>query len=209
MTLKIPVLAEIKSDKDADSMEFRTNMKESYNVPDSTYISEFSGGSTSIIPNDVNDKEICAAEPKDINLGTAVIARFSARKISSCIIASEPTRSICSFTIALLVVFSYIDKPVFGWNLVKSESIVASRPLYILLLTDLSIIFARLHIERRKILEYENERETTISASREGQTWDSAVKVLENGLVVYQIIRAVFIDFSIYTVVVVLGLSFV
>ncbi|CAM8979025.1 unnamed protein product [Rhodiola kirilowii] len=159
---------------------------------------------SSIIRNTVNDQEIYPTQPKSRN----VAATFSARKISSCIIASEPTRSICSLTIALLVVFSYIDKPVLGWNLVKSESIVASRPLYILLLTDLSIIFARLHLERRKIIEYADEEQTT-STSREGQTWAGAVKVLENGLVVYQTIRAVFIDFSIYTVVVVLGLSFV
>ncbi|KAL9666519.1 hypothetical protein QQ045_000853 [Rhodiola kirilowii] len=160
---------------------------------------------SSIIRNPVNDQEIYPTQPNSRNVAAAT---FSARKISSCIIASEPTRSICSLTIALLVVFSYIDKPVLGWNLVKSESIVASRPLYILLLTDLSIIFARLHLERRKIIEYADEEQTT-STSREGQTWAGAVKVLENGLVVYQTIRAVFIDFSIYTVVVVLGLSFV
>uniref|UniRef100_A0A7N0VDF3 Uncharacterized protein n=1 Tax=Kalanchoe fedtschenkoi TaxID=63787 RepID=A0A7N0VDF3_KALFE len=190
-------------------------LKDSNETPESGYDSEISGApfvaatghsqASGIITNTVNDQEIYPTRPQSKTVTTT----FSARKISSCIIASEPTRSICSLTIALLVVFSYIDKPVLGWNLVKSESIVASRPLYILLLTDLSIIFARLHLERQKLLENVDEEEQKKSTTREAQTWAGAVKILENGLVVYQTVRAVFIDFSIYTVVVVLGLSFV
>ncbi len=41
----------------------------------------------------------------------------------------------------------------------------------------------------------------------ENQNWDGAVKVLERGLVAYQSVRAVFIDCSIYMVVVICGLS--
>lgn len=136
------------------------------------------------------------------------------KQISSCIMSSEATRIICSLTIALLVVLSYVDRPLLGRNLVKSESVVASRPFYILLLTDITILLARLSIERRRAMEKakeeEEEEEERMSRHEEdGQNWAGAIKVLETGLVVYQSICAVFMDFCVYAVVVICGLSFV
>ncbi|KAF5741686.1 hypothetical protein HS088_TW10G00690 [Tripterygium wilfordii] len=129
---------------------------------------------------------------------------FSSKLLNSCIVASEPTRAMCSLMIALLVVLSYVDYPLFGWNIVRSESIVASRPLYILLLMDVTIVLARVFYEKQK----EHGAQEGKVAPR-AHNWEGAEKLLERGLVAYQAIRGVFIDFSIYTVVVVCGLSFI
>ncbi|XP_042971022.1 uncharacterized protein LOC122303335 isoform X1 [Carya illinoinensis] len=130
---------------------------------------------------------------------------FTSKRIHSCIVASENTRVICSLIIAFLVVFSYVDYPLFGRNIVNSKSIVASRPLYILLLTDVSIVFARVYLEKRR--EFDEAEEERVVLQEDGQNWEKAEKVLERGLVAYQAIRAIFIDCSVYAVVVICGLS--
>ncbi|XP_041002225.1 uncharacterized protein LOC121247832 [Juglans microcarpa x Juglans regia] len=130
---------------------------------------------------------------------------FTSKRIHSCIVASENTRVTCSLIIAFLVVFSYVDYPLFGRNIVNSKSVVASRPLYILLLTDVTIVFARVYLEKRR--EFDEAEEERVALQEDGQNWEKAEKVLERGLVAYQAIRAIFIDCSVYAVVVICGLS--
>lgn len=90
--------------------------------------------------------------------------------------------------------------------MVRSESVVASKPLYILLLTDATIVVARMLAERQKD-SGEAEEECEKMKEADGHNWDAAVKVLERGLVFYQAFRAIFIDFSVYAVVVICGIS--
>ncbi|KAK4764972.1 hypothetical protein SAY86_026062 [Trapa natans] len=129
---------------------------------------------------------------------------FSSKRLNSCILESERTRGCCAFILAVLVVLSYVSYPLFGSHVVKSGSVVASRPLYILLLADVTIVFARLLSMPRNFEETAEERKVT---REENQNWVEAVKVLERGLVAYQTVRAIFIDCSIYMVVVICGLS--
>ncbi|KAF3450769.1 hypothetical protein FNV43_RR06858 [Rhamnella rubrinervis] len=141
---------------------------------------------------------------------------FTSKGLNTCIIATENTRIYCALVIGFLVVLSYIDYPLFGMNIVRSESVVASRPLYILLLTDMTIVLARLfYLETQRGL-VEAEEETKVAQARaqaqaqdDGENWEGAVKVLERGLVVYQAVRGFFIDCSVYIVVVVCGVSLV
>ncbi|XP_021736832.1 uncharacterized protein LOC110703344 isoform X1 [Chenopodium quinoa] len=128
---------------------------------------------------------------------------FSAKELSSCIIASETTRIICSVSIALLVVLSFIDYPVLGVNIVNSKSIIALRPLYLLLVTEITVIIAYLVFRRRR---YEASEEDTGVSKGGGVNWERA-ETLERGLVAHQTIRAVFIDFSVYVVIVICILS--
>lgn len=130
---------------------------------------------------------------------------FSCKQINSCIIASQGTRSFCALMIALLVVLSYIDDALLGINRVSSESVEALRPLYILLLTDVTIVLAHVFLKQQKQCE-EAEKER-VEPQEDGNNMTQAVQLMERSLVVYQTARAVFIDFSIYTVVVVCGLS--
>ncbi|XP_021829115.1 uncharacterized protein LOC110769445 [Prunus avium] len=146
------------------------------------------------------------APPTDTELAiTHRRARFfTSKRLNSCIVESESMRIFCGLIIAFLVVLSYVDYALFGVNLVKSESIVASRPLYIILLTDVTIVLARMILVRREDVEEER-----VVVPQDGHNWVEAVKLLERGLVVYQAIRGVFIDFSVYVVVVICGLSLV
>lgn len=120
---------------------------------------------------------------------------FSSRELNHCILASESTRALSSLIIALVVVLYYLI----------SKSVLASRPLYILLLTDVTIVFARL-CGGKTIAVEENEGEKG-KAPGDGHSWGDAVKLLERGLVAYQALRGAFIDCSIYLVVVVCGTS--
>ncbi|XP_050234202.1 uncharacterized protein LOC126682523 [Mercurialis annua] len=132
---------------------------------------------------------------------------FSSKRINASIIASERTRAICSLIVACLVVISYIDYPLFGINIVSSESFIASRPLYIILLTDVTIVFARLFREGENNGSEEVEVEKKEGIKDDGDNWDDAVKLLERGLVLYQAFRGIFIDCSVYLVVVICVLS--
>ncbi|KAF7134820.1 hypothetical protein RHSIM_Rhsim08G0221500 [Rhododendron simsii] len=129
---------------------------------------------------------------------------LNAKEINSCIVGSEIIRVFCAVIIALLVVLSNINLP---RNIVKSRSTIASRPLYILLLTDVIIVVVRL-LEKQRSLEKTQEEEKH-GMQGDGQNWAGAFKILEIGLVFYQIVRALFIDCSFYMVVVICGLSLV
>ena len=136
---------------------------------------------------------------------------FTSKRLNSSIIASETTRIFCALIIAFLVVLSYVDYPLFGRNIVRSESVVASRPLYILLLTDITIVFTLLYLENRDVRGLEDEEEEVMPQVQDdhGHNWAQAVKFMERGLVIYQAIRGIFIDCSVYAVVVICGLSLV
>ncbi|OMO66773.1 hypothetical protein COLO4_30382 [Corchorus olitorius] len=127
---------------------------------------------------------------------------FSSKRLNSCIIASERTRSFCALLISFLVLVSYIDFPLIG----RSQSIIASRPVYIILLTDVTVVLGRMFLNKEGEPE-DAEDEKAGSNLTNRQNWTGAVKLLERGLVAYQTIRALFIDFSIYAVVVICGLS--
>uniref|UniRef100_A0A803NZX4 Uncharacterized protein n=2 Tax=Cannabis sativa TaxID=3483 RepID=A0A803NZX4_CANSA len=152
-------------------------------------------------------------DEKEIKPSSNIVEKptiFTSKRLNSSIIASETTRIFCALIIALLVVLSYVDYAIFGRNIVRAESVVASRPLYILLLTDVTIVFARLYLENRGGYNSLEEEEEIMPQAQDdnGHNWIQAVKVLERGLVVYQAIRGIFIDFSFYAVVVICGLSF-
>ncbi|KAM7254652.1 hypothetical protein ACFE04_004032 [Oxalis oulophora] len=131
---------------------------------------------------------------------------FTSKRLNSCIIASEDKRNFCALVIALLVVLSYVDVALFGVNLVQSESILASRPLYIILVTDATIVLALMYRQAQSPDESEDEKG---QQNKDGQQLDRAIRLMERGLVVYQVIRGLFIDFSVYSVIVICGLSLV
>ncbi|KAB5563932.1 hypothetical protein DKX38_003986 [Salix brachista] len=103
---------------------------------------------------------------------------FSSKRINSCIIASQRSRVICSLIIASLVLIPYIDYPLLGINIVSSESIIASKPLYIVLLTDVTIVLGRLFRERGNHGTEESVQERMVS-KEDGDNWVGAVKLLE------------------------------
>ncbi|KAJ9179152.1 hypothetical protein P3X46_010971 [Hevea brasiliensis] len=119
---------------------------------------------------------------------------FSSKRINYCIIASERTRAICSLIVAFLVI-------------VNSDSFIASRPFCIILLTDVTIVLARLFRESGNDSEEIEEEQN--SGKEDEDNWAGAVKLLERGLFLYQAICGIFTDCSVYLVAVICGLSLV
>lgn len=161
----------------------------------------------------VAEKASIFKEPAESKTQLSKPKLFTSKRVNSCIIASQTTRVYCSVIIASLAVLSHLDHPLFIIrNIVRPESTVASKPLYILLLTDATIIVARMMSERQKggmeeVAAVEEEPEKVVVKEDAHNSWESAVKLLERGLVFYQAFRAIFIDFSVYAVVVICGLS--
>uniref|UniRef100_A0A9I9D467 Uncharacterized protein n=1 Tax=Cucumis melo TaxID=3656 RepID=A0A9I9D467_CUCME len=126
----------------------------------------------------IDDKILLKTHPSKPKL-------FTSKRINASILASQTTRVFCSLIIASLSVLSHVNHPLsIIWNMVRSESVVASKPLYILLLTDATIVLARMLAERQKdggVAEEEIEK-----MKEDGRNWDSAVKVLERGLYVIE-----------------------
>lgn len=104
--------------------------------------------------------------------------------------------------VAILVVIAYANLP---RHIIRSKSIIASRPLYVLLITDFIIVILRQCFTKQNPPKVEVEKPE--SRQEDGSIWDEAVKVLEWGLFLYQTLRAIFIDYSFFTVIVVCGFS--
>ncbi|KAK8519699.1 hypothetical protein V6N13_104822 [Hibiscus sabdariffa] len=132
--------------------------------------------------------------------------KFSSKLLNSCIIASEGPRSFCALVIAFCVLLSHFNFPLLGLSIGTADSNVASKPLYIILLTDFAIVLSRLFLGKKGV-SGEGEEEKPAASQDNKENWDATVMLLERGLVAYQTLRALFTDFSIYAVVVICGTS--
>ncbi|KAL8465840.1 hypothetical protein ACS0TY_035088 [Phlomoides rotata] len=131
------------------------------------------------------------------------LSTISVREIHFSILSSERSRVVCSLVIAVLVVLSHINLP---HKVIKSKSLIAYRPLYAVLLSDMLIIGARLALYSQG---KEEEEGGEVKIEKDVVNWDGAVTLLEWGLMMHQALRAVFIDCSLYLAVVICGLSLV
>ncbi|XP_042482122.1 uncharacterized protein LOC122062560 [Macadamia integrifolia] len=132
---------------------------------------------------------------------------FTAKQISSSISASERTRLLCSIGIALLVVLSHLRIPLLSSSLVRS--IIATRPVYLVLLTDVSLVLALLLLEKKRHSDKAHE-EARQTISEDGFGWAEGLgRALEMGFVLQKVISAAFLDCSVYVVIIVCGLSLV
>lgn len=128
---------------------------------------------------------------------------FSSKKLNASIISSERSRSLSSLTIAAFVILLP------GFNIIRSDTILTSRPLWLLLLTDCAIVVSHLTMEASgggssHGIE-EEEEEGKSKDGNNGENWSDAEKLLERGVVLYQALRGMFIDCSLYMVVVICG----
>ncbi|KAH6758283.1 hypothetical protein C2S51_018518 [Perilla frutescens var. frutescens] len=131
-----------------------------------------------------------------------ILGPFTAQAINFSLQTSEDTRAICSVVLGVIVVLTQI---IFHYIVVKPKSFVSFKPLFVVVLTDFLIVAARLlpYAKAKKLqegLKFEAGDENNM---------DGAVKLLELGLVLHQMLTAIFIDCSFYLVVVILGLSLV
>lgn len=132
---------------------------------------------------------------------------FTPAEISSAITASKITRLCCSIVVALLVVFSYLGFPLLGNQYVKS--ILSFRPLYLVLVTNITVVVARLLLGKRSGSEGAAERGHNITSSDTDHWTDHLGRALEAALVMRNVMDAMFIDCASYVITVICGLSLV
>ncbi|KAJ4959333.1 hypothetical protein NE237_026444 [Protea cynaroides] len=129
---------------------------------------------------------------------------FTTNRIISSISASERTRLRCSIGIALFVVLSHLRFPLLGRSSFVGSTI-AARPVYLILLTDFTLVLARLFGKKENSGKAQEEAKQ--EPSEDGYDWTEGLgKALEIGLVLQKVIGAAFRDCSVYLVIVVCGL---
>lgn len=129
---------------------------------------------------------------------------FTPAQISSAVAASESTRILCSVAAALLVVLSNLGFPGLGSNIIKS--ITATRPLYLLLLANLTVVLARLLSDKQG---GSNRAGKVVNKAplESGNGWaDQVSRALEASLLLQKVVDSVFMDCSFYAIVVTCGL---
>ncbi|CAM8970486.1 unnamed protein product [Rhodiola kirilowii] len=129
---------------------------------------------------------------------------FTPRQISSSVTESESLRNFCSFIVASMVVLSYAGFPILRCSLIKN--VILFRPLFLLLITNITIVVAPL-LEGKQGGRESSARESDETSVEGPGMAEQLGNALEIGLLVQKVIGALFMDCSIYSVIVVSGLS--
>ncbi|KAJ4708006.1 Transmembrane protein [Melia azedarach] len=109
---------------------------------------------------------------------------FNPSQISSAISATERVRLLCSVAVALLVVLSYLGFPLLRNSIIKG--ILSFRPLYLVLLTNVTVVLSRLLFDHQGGFQRVSRGENNIPS--DAYDWAAqASKALEVGLMMKKI----------------------
>ncbi|TKY66871.1 Zinc finger FYVE domain-containing protein 26 isoform 1 [Spatholobus suberectus] len=125
--------------------------------------------------------------------------------ITHAIDASKGTRLCCSVLVALLVLASYPGFSFLGSKFFKT--VIGFRPLYLVLVTNLTAVIARLFSCKQRGFERRQSRGSSGGGGVGGDEYAQLAKALELCLVVQNAADAVFMDCAVYAVVLVCGLA--
>ncbi|KAL0327564.1 UNVERIFIED_CONTAM: hypothetical protein Sangu_1834400 [Sesamum angustifolium] len=131
---------------------------------------------------------------------------LTAGQVYSAIAASEKIRMCSSIAAAMLVILSYVGIPVLGFGITRN--IIMSRPVYLLLLTNISIVLARVILGAQGA-ELRMGQKRSVPNFGGNTVVDQLGKALELALLLQNIFGALLMDFGIYAVVLICGLSVV
>ncbi|KAK4774856.1 hypothetical protein SAY86_009791 [Trapa natans] len=147
-----------------------------------------------------------SANPHPSNVLMNLLKLVNARQINSAIATSSSARLICSVIGGLLVVLSTIGFPILGSRIIRS--ILTFRPLYLILLTNMTIIAACL-ISYKQEDQVQATREENRNRQNDEIGWaDHVGNSMELAFLVMKLVDAIIMDCSIYSIIVVFGLSF-
>lgn len=130
---------------------------------------------------------------------------MSPNQISSAIDSSVTTRLLCSMVVGLLVVLSDIGFPLLGNKIIRS--VLMLRPLYLVLLTNVTLVLAPLVLDKQSTIARTVRGENKIPSANGSDWTDQVGNSLELGFLMMKVMDAVIMDCSVYSVVVVCGLS--
>ncbi|KAF8034812.1 hypothetical protein BT93_C0973 [Corymbia citriodora subsp. variegata] len=130
---------------------------------------------------------------------------ISPNEISSAIDSSVSARLLCSMVMGLLVVLSDIGFPLLGNKIIRS--ILMLRPLFLVLLTNVTLVLAPLVLDKQSTVASTVIGENKIPSANGSDWTDQVGNSLELGFLMMKVMDAVIMDCSVYSVVVVCGLS--
>uniref|UniRef100_M4FG63 Uncharacterized protein n=1 Tax=Brassica campestris TaxID=3711 RepID=M4FG63_BRACM len=148
------------------------------------------------------------ATPSVVDLGASLaftplvsfVNTITPKHVGAAVDASEYARMFSSLVIALLVVLSHLGFSSLG------SSIVSFRPVFLLLLTDATIVLGRVLLSHHGDPPSASRRETSVM---NGQgIADRVGNALEMVMMMKKIMNAVSMDFSLYAVFLICGLLF-
>ncbi|GAB4854207.1 hypothetical protein Ancab_022794 [Ancistrocladus abbreviatus] len=133
---------------------------------------------------------------------------FTYQQVTSAVAATEQLRMFCSLMMAFLVVLSYMGFPIVSSCLIRS--IIQFRPLFLVLLTNITFIFQHLISGKQRSLgKAGNAAGKSLTADGFYGWAADAGKALEVGLMALSVLSALFMDCSMYAILVICGLSVV
>ncbi|KAK9682544.1 hypothetical protein RND81_10G081400 [Saponaria officinalis] len=135
------------------------------------------------------------------------ISNVTSQQVSVAVAVTEHDRFLCSIAMAILVVLSYTGFPIIGSRMFRW--FILFRPLFLLLITNITLIVRRLLPDNQKNL-VRGDKDHNINASilGDGYAWaEEAGRALELGLMLQNVSGALFLDCSVYATILVFGLS--
>uniref|UniRef100_A0A9I9D032 Transmembrane protein n=1 Tax=Cucumis melo TaxID=3656 RepID=A0A9I9D032_CUCME len=134
-----------------------------------------------------------------------LVSSFSINELSLAISESEKTRLCFSTIIAFLVVASCVKFPFLGQSVMRF--LFGFRPLYLVLLTNATIVLGRLLFTKQKGFRVSDRRDSQVNPPEGQSSVEQIGKVLEASLVAQKAMGAILMDCSVFAVIVVSGLS--
>ncbi|CAG7898350.1 hypothetical protein BRARA_H01298 [Brassica rapa] len=171
------------------------------------YTETLAEASSSSVPRDTRVQP-SPATPSVVDLGASqaftplvsFVNAITPKHVGAAIDASEYARMFSSLVIALLVVLSHLGFSSLG------SSIVSFRPVFLLLLTDATIVLGRVLLSHHGDPSSASRRENSVM---NGQgIADQVGNALEMVMMMKKIMNAVSMDFSLYAVFLICGLLF-
>ncbi|KAL2897655.1 Auxin efflux carrier component 1a [Bienertia sinuspersici] len=134
------------------------------------------------------------------------ISNVSSQQINVAVAMTEHDRLLCAVTIAILVVLSSAGFPIVSTKLFRW--ILLFRPLFFVLITNITLIIRRLLPDNRKNLTRLDKDNSSMPLLSDGYAWaEEAGRALELGLMLQNLTSSLFMDCSLYATIVVFGLS--
>lgn len=167
---------------------------------------ENSGGSKSgSTKGEASGNERPSSSNKSINspkseLKIYLYKTVSPNQLRPAILASQETRRKCSFFAGIVALLSHIGFPILGSYIIRS--IILSRPLFLLLLINVTITIGPLFLDAMKLIQQEANSGASSSSDA-----DFPGSPFEWGMLFKTGVSAFFMDSCIYSVVVVCGMS--
>ncbi|KAI3707570.1 hypothetical protein L6452_26196 [Arctium lappa] len=160
-------------------------------------------GSTRKPASEPNGKRPSPKKSPKSELKTYLYKTVSPNQLRPAILASQDTRRKCSFVAGIIALLSYVGFPILRSYIIKN--IILSRPLFLLLFINVTIMVGPLVLDAAKMIQHEANGG---SSTADADFPDHLGSPFEWGMLFKTSLSAFFMDSCIYSVVVVCGMSF-